>query len=102
MAKITIAMAREVWPYHAEKSVVRKHAIRESSTKTATTRAKNPNRRIIKTKSEKSSVQKTPVVIASPRESMKFSAGSGRHPSDYPDRPHDPLLFQNSAHQEEC
>jgi hypothetical protein len=62
MATITIAMAKELWLYHAEKSVVRKHAIKESSTKVATTRAKNPNRRMIKTKREKSSVQKTPVV----------------------------------------
>ena len=94
MATITIAMATELWPYHAEKSVVRKHAIKESSTKIATTRAKNPNRRMMKTKREKSSVQKTPVVIASSRESMKFcSQEANGHPSDYPDRPHDPLLF---------
>jgi len=53
MATITITMAKELCPYHAEKSVVRKHETKESSTKMATTSAKNPNRKMMKTKREK-------------------------------------------------
>src|ERR1700758_1636961 len=73
MARITITTAKELCPYHAEKSVVRKHPITESSTKMATTRAKNPNRKMMKTRSEKSRVQKMPVVIANALASMKFA-----------------------------
>jgi hypothetical protein len=36
-ATIAIAMAKELWPYHAEKSLVRKDPVRESSTKVAMT-----------------------------------------------------------------